>query len=177
MASIGRSSARSLLRQTIMIAQHARFYSVASSRNMPPNRPVLKASQITRFPFARFESTVSPPKQYVYEDIKKLAENPDPEKILVDVREPAELAQEGFIPTAINIPYKSSPQALSLSEDAFEEKFGFAKPSKDKELVFYCLGGVRCNYAQELAGEFGYEKRGNYSGSWEDWVENEQAAK
>lgn len=106
--------------------------------------------------------------------IKKLSQDPSPDKILVDVREPIELQQEGQIPTAINIPYKSSPEALSLSEAEFEDRFGFEKPSKDKELVFYCLGGVRSDYAQQLAGEFGYDKRGNYAGSWEDWVAHEK---
>ncbi|KAK9359776.1 Rhodanese-like domain-containing protein [Lipomyces starkeyi] len=118
----------------------------------------------------------APPSIYNYEDIKKLSVNPEKDKILVDVREPAEVDQ-GFIPTAINIPYKSAPHALSLSEEDFEEQFGFPKPSKELELIFYCLGGVRSNYAQELAGNFGYDKRGNYPGSWEDWVQNENSRK
>ncbi|KAK9450581.1 uncharacterized protein V1518DRAFT_218356 [Limtongia smithiae] len=135
------------------------------------------------FQLGRHESTISsgkqitPPVQYTYDDMKKLSMNPVADIIIVDVREPAELATEGFIPTAINIPYKSSPEALALSDDAFEDKFGFPKPSKDKTLVFYCLGGVRCNFAQDLAGEAGYEKRGNYAGSWEDWVQHESAKK
>ncbi|KAK7208228.1 Rhodanese-like domain-containing protein [Myxozyma melibiosi] len=127
--------------------------------------------------FKRFESSesgIQPPVQYEYKAIKELSENPHPDKILVDVREPIEVHREGFIPTAINIPYKSAPEALSLSDDEFEYRFGFEKPSKDKELVFYCLGGVRCDYAQQIAGEFGYQKRGNYAGSWEDWVANEK---
>ncbi|KAK9463276.1 Rhodanese-like domain-containing protein [Lipomyces oligophaga] len=119
------------------------------------------------------ESANTSAKLYVYEDIKKLTENPTEDIILVDVREPAELEQEGFIPTAINIPYKSHPEAMTLSPDEFEETFGFVKPSPDKELVFYCLGGIRCEYAQELAGEAGYPKRGSYRGSWEDWVARE----
>ncbi|KAK9480421.1 Rhodanese-like domain-containing protein [Lipomyces japonicus] len=119
---------------------------------------------------------VPPANEYQYEDIKKLTQNPNPDKILIDVREPAELAAEGYIPSAINIPYNSSPTALSLPEDEFELKFGFSKPNKDKELIFYCLGGVRCNYSQELAGQFGYARRANYLGSWEDWVAREKAA-
>ncbi|EGW34126.1 Rhodanese-related sulfurtransferase [Spathaspora passalidarum NRRL Y-27907] len=113
-------------------------------------------------------------KLYTYEDVKKLATNPEshPETVLVDVREPIEFS-EGHIPGAINLPFKTSPGALELNEDDFLESFGFEKPSRDKELVFYCLGGVRSTAAEELARTFGYNKRGNYVGSYEDWVANE----
>ncbi|CDR44289.1 CYFA0S14e01706g1_1 [Cyberlindnera fabianii] len=117
-------------------------------------------------------SKESPPKPYSYEDIKALITNPDPNKLIVDVREPAEY-KDGAIPTAVNIPYKSTPGALDLSPEEFEEVFKFKKPSKDKELIFYCLAGVRSTAAADLAQIFGYTKLGNYKGSWEDWVAHE----
>lgn len=115
-------------------------------------------------------------KLYQYEDIKKISAQPEkfPNTVLVDVREPVEF-EEGHIPGALNVPFKSSPGAFDLPEEDFEESFGFQKPSKDKELVFYCLGGVRSTAAEELANSFGYAKRGNYVGSWEDWVTRENA--
>lgn len=116
-------------------------------------------------------------KLYNYDDVKKITTQPEafPNTILVDVREPVEF-QEGHIPGAYNVPFKSSPGAFDLPEEDFEESFGFAKPGKDKELVFYCLGGVRSTAAEELANSFGYSKRGNYVGSWEDWISQENAA-
>jgi hypothetical protein len=42
-----------------------------------------------------------------YEEIKELPNHPE-KKLLIDVREPHELAATGSIPTAINIPRKSS---------------------------------------------------------------------
>lgn len=39
-----------------------------------------------------------------YEEVKDLPNHP--EKVLIDVREPAEIAETGSIPTAINIPCK-----------------------------------------------------------------------
>lgn len=39
-----------------------------------------------------------------YEEVKDLPNHP--EKLLVDVREPAEIAETGKIPTSINIPCK-----------------------------------------------------------------------
>ncbi|KAK9367636.1 Rhodanese-like domain-containing protein [Lipomyces kononenkoae] len=191
MATILSRSTRSSLRyvERGVWLQAARRYSLNGAfckkllQKLPsqPERFQHNARQFNRPNyFRRFQSSESGsfpgPKIYNYDDIKKLSLNPDDDKILVDVREPAELEQ-GFIPTAINIPYKSAPHALSLSEEAFEEQFGFQKPGKEKELIFYCLGGVRCNYAQELAGHFGYDKRGSYPGSWEDWVQREISRK
>ncbi|ANZ75400.1 BA75_02207T0 [Komagataella pastoris] len=117
-----------------------------------------------------------PAKVYNYEQIKDLTEAPDNNVVLVDVREPDEY-KAGFIPGAVNIPFKSSPGALNLSKEDFLDTFEFEKPSKDKELIFYCLGGVRSSAAEELAGTFGYLNRGNYIGSWEDWVAHENKEK
>lgn len=114
-------------------------------------------------------------KVYKYQDMKALVQKKDPNTVIVDVREPMEFV-EGHIPGAVNVPFKTSPGALDLSPEEFEENFGFSKPEKTKELVFYCLGGVRSSAAEQLANTFGYEKRGNYIGSWEDWVANENKA-
>lgn len=114
----------------------------------------------------------TPAKVYDYKDIKNLVTNPDPNRILVDVREPDEVA-EYAIPNSINIPYKSTPGALDLSPEEFEDVFKFEKPSKDKELIFYCVAGVRSTAAAELAQIFGYDHLGNYVGSLNDWKAHE----
>ncbi|KAG2736682.1 hypothetical protein G9P44_000772 [Scheffersomyces stipitis] len=135
----------------------------------------ITASRQTRAYSVLTETPVA--KLYNYKDVKEIASNPQsyPGSVLVDVREPVEF-NDGHIPGALNIPFKSSPGALDLSAEEFRENFGFDKPSPEKELVFYCLGGVRSTAAEELANTFGYTKRGNYVGSWEDWVANENAA-
>ncbi|CAM9019612.1 unnamed protein product [Wickerhamomyces anomalus] len=114
----------------------------------------------------------TPAKIYTYEEIKNLVTNPDPNKLLVDVREPSEV-QEYAIPNSINIPYKSTPGALDLSPEEFEDVFKFEKPDKDKELIFYCVAGVRSTAAAELAQIFGYNHLGNYVGSLNDWKAHE----
>lgn len=184
-------SARALLRATPRLVLASRLACASSSvvRNAlftTTSTHVVKsgssrvASIGVRFNSTKAEEphrpTISqeePPKVYDYQQIKDLTEHPQEDKIIVDVREPAEY-QAGSIPGAINIPYKSTPGALDLSPEEFEEAFKFKKPSKDKELIFYCLAGVRSTAAADLAQMFGYKKLGNYIGSYQDWSSHEQ---
>lgn len=87
-----------------------------------------------------------------------------------DVREPEELKSTGHIPHAINIPITSSPESFNITEDEFEYKFGFPRPSKDAEIVFYCKAGVRSRAAAGLARAAGWANVGEYPGSWMDWA-------
>lgn len=110
------------------------------------------------------------PKIYHFEDVKSLIQKPNPSKILVDVREPNEVKQHA-LPTAINLPLKTAPGALSLKPEEFEDVFHFKKPSTDKELIFFCAAGVRAKAAEELARSYGYENTGIYPGSMNEWLE------
>jgi len=123
-------------------------------------------------------SEETPATLYDYKGIKDIVSNPaaHPDSVVIDVREPVEF-QDGHIPSAINLPFKTSPGALGLSEEDFLDQFGFDKPAADKELIFYCLAGVRSSAAEDLARTFGYKNRGNYIGSYEDWLTHENATK
>ncbi|CAI5755629.1 unnamed protein product [Candida verbasci] len=173
-----------LIKQSSPILSSITTRSLSRSLISENNRIITKttlSNNVKNFNGLRFYSvlTESPEaKIYKYDDVKDLAAHPDkhPDSILVDVREPVEFS-DGHIPNAINIPFKSSPGALDLPEEDFQEIFGFDKPANDKELVFYCLGGVRSTAAEELASTFGYKKRGNYVGSYEDWVSHENKTK
>ncbi|KAH0608569.1 uncharacterized protein H6S33_001703 [Morchella sextelata] len=117
----------------------------------------------------RHHSTPAPEsKVYGYDHIKSFSAKPSANRLLVDVREPNEF-RNGAIPTAINVPIATAPEAWSLPEDEFEDRFGFPKPQADIELVFYCKAGVRSSAAAQLALQNGYEKVGEYRGSWLDW--------
>lgn len=167
-----------LARQTVSFAlsQSFRYFTVPTIFNA--TKPAVYKSIKTNLRSYSVLTESPEAKLYNYDDVKDIAANPSkhPDSVLVDVREPVEY-DDGHIPGAINVPFKSSPGALDLSEDDFLDNFGFEKPDKNKELVFYCLGGVRSTAAEELANTFGYKKRGNYVGSYEDWLAHENKKK
>ncbi|KAF2127638.1 Rhodanese-like protein [Dothidotthia symphoricarpi CBS 119687] len=105
---------------------------------------------------------------YEFEDVLNILETPSSSRLLIDVREPHEY-DANTIPTAINIPVSSHPDALLLDDAAFLETFNFAKPPLGKEVVFFCKAGVRSRAAAGLARQAGYVNVGEYPGSWNDW--------
>lgn len=107
-------------------------------------------------------------KVYEFDDIMHILEHPSDSRLLIDVREPHEY-EANTIPTSINIPVTSQPDALLLSEEEFEDRFGFQKPPKAKEVVFFCKAGVRSSAAAGIARQAGYTNVGEYRGSWLDW--------
>ncbi|PNS16944.1 hypothetical protein CAC42_4908 [Sphaceloma murrayae] len=144
----------------------------------PPSQPLLRSGPrplhqsplvLPRSSLRAFSISPSHLRQsFTFQSIQSFT--PSPSKLLIDVREPSEY-QEGHIPSAINIPVKSQPDALLLPEEEFEDRFGFAKPKTDVETVFYCRSGVRSKAAAQIAEQAGYSKVGEYGGSWMDWVE------
>lgn len=100
--------------------------------------------------------------------VLSIVESPRSTTLLIDVREPSEFSTNS-IPLALNLPVSSQPDALLLSEEDFQDRFGFQKPPLDKEIVFFCKAGVRSRAAAQLAKQAGYERVGEYKGSWLDW--------
>jgi len=119
---------------------------------------------------AASDLSIPPSTLYSFEDIQSLTSKPEPNRILIDVREPSELAATGKIPGAHNVPVSTSPEAFFLPSEEFEDKFGFARPSADDEVIFYCKAGVRSKAAAQLAGQAGFGgKVGEFPGSWLEW--------
>lgn len=76
---------------------------------------------------------------------------------MIDVREPDEVIQ-GSIPSSVNIPLSVLPASLHMNAEDFEKKFGFKKPKKNQEIIFYCRSGVRAATAGDIAKKNGFEK-------------------
>uniref|UniRef100_A0A1A9X1B5 Rhodanese domain-containing protein n=1 Tax=Glossina brevipalpis TaxID=37001 RepID=A0A1A9X1B5_9MUSC len=86
-----------------------------------------------------------------YTEVKELPFNPD--KLLIDVREPEELHSTGRIPTSVNIPlgrvYKELQRRVDATE--FRKRYGRKKPDFDTCLIFHCKEGFRAGKAAEQA--------------------------
>ncbi|HIH14974.1 MAG TPA: rhodanese-like domain-containing protein [Nanoarchaeota archaeon] len=102
------------------------------------------------------------------EELKRLIDS-KAEYVLIDVREKEELSY-GMIPTAQNIPLHDLEETFALSEQAFQEKYGFAKPKKEGKVIFYCRTGGRSAMATQYAESIGYVHAENYAGSIYDWA-------
>ena len=93
-------------------------------------------------------------------DDLNLALGEDPPPFLLDVREPAELEENGHIEGAVNIPLRAVADNLAYL------------PSFDTPIVSYCGSGWRCTIALTALEALGWQDvRGLKGGSFGGWVE------
>lgn len=120
---------------------------------------------------SRFSST--PPSTDVsYAQLKQLLAGR--KAVVIDVREPWELREYGFIPGSINVPLGQVNTALQLGAEEFKEKYGGEMPEQTDNIVFTCLAGIRSKNALDTAASLGYKGVQHYPGGWQDWAKNEQ---
>lgn len=115
-----------------------------------------------------------------YDEVKDLPNHPG--TLLVDVRQPSELAATGQIPSSINIPRKTTNIVISVFtikernykffvvnevEKAFSEettnedfmkRYHYAKPTKSDPIIVYCRSGRRSLIAAKTLASLGYER-------------------
>lgn len=146
---------------------------IASKPALNPSPRFLSHSRQLRKEAPQPESELKPSTLYNFADIQEFTSAPQPNRIIIDVREPSELLETGTIPGSKNLPISSSPDAFFLSPEEFEDKFGFERPGKDDEVVFFCKAGVRSKAAAKMAQQGGFGgKTAEYPGSWLDWVKS-----
>ncbi|XP_066301814.1 cartilage acidic protein 1-like [Branchiostoma lanceolatum] len=93
--------------------------------------------------------------------------------LVIDVRQARELQQDGAIPGTVNIPMRQLESALQMSDEAFEQRFGVAKPQPDSDsVVFTCRTGGRARRAQRLARRLGYTRTRVFEGGIMEWNRN-----
>ncbi|KAM9798171.1 thiosulfate sulfurtransferase/rhodanese-like domain-containing protein 3 [Neosynchiropus ocellatus] len=135
--------------------------SLVNTRSASTNKPLLRGF------------STSPPSTCVsYDQLKQILAQE--KAVVIDVREPWELREYGFIPGSLNVPLAQVNTALQLGPDEFKEKYGGEMPEQSDMVVFTCLAGVRSKSAVDTATSLGYKDVQNYAGGWQDWVKNEQ---
>uniref|UniRef100_A0A3B3HVF8 Rhodanese domain-containing protein n=1 Tax=Oryzias latipes TaxID=8090 RepID=A0A3B3HVF8_ORYLA len=106
-----------------------------------------------------------------YEQLKQRLN--DGNAVVIDVREPWELREYGFIPGSVNVPLGQVNTALQLSPEDFREKFGAEMPRRRDNIVFLCLAGIRSKAALDTAASLGFKDAQHYPDGWQGWAERE----
>lgn len=117
-------------------------------------------------------SSAPPSIDVSYDQLKQLLAGR--KSVVVDVREPWELREYGFIPGSINVPLGQVNTAFQLHPEEFKEKYGAEMPQLMDNVVFSCLAGIRSKKALDTATSLGYKNVQHYPGGWQDWVQHEQ---
>ncbi|EKM60887.1 uncharacterized protein PHACADRAFT_247105 [Phanerochaete carnosa HHB-10118-sp] len=166
--------------QVLTAAKHARYNSTKVEEPVTPEIPAAEEPKAEkqrdrRKEWLRRQDDLQrdwDAKELTYEELKPRTEQPTPDKYLIDVREPDEVLQ-GSIPSAVNLPLSVLANSLHLHHEKFKVRFGWEKPRKDQEIVFYCRSGKRSASACDIAKRNGYTNILNYKGSWLDWTARE----
>ncbi|XP_073820328.1 rhodanese domain-containing protein CG4456-like [Musca autumnalis] len=162
-----------MLGRTLLLLRNLNALRYGAVTKFAETRP-LSHHQNSQISFAKyFCSNTNNIPIVSYEEIKQLPKQP--EKLLIDVREPKELQETGQIPTSINIPLGQVATELAPTVDAgaFKAKYGRDFPKKNTEIIFHCKIGKRSHSAAEIAKKLGFENSKNYLGSWTEWAEKE----
>ena len=90
----------------------------------------------------------------------ELIENPD--LLVIDVREPSELEENGHVPGAVNIPVKTLADNLAL-----------LPADLDEEIIVYCKSGTRSTFAWTILNMLGYTNVRNMTAGMDGWLKAE----
>ena len=110
--------------------------------------------------------------------------------LITNVLQPKELASDGAIPGAVNIPLGQVAEVFSMSPDKWESLVGRAAPQSDSPIIFSCLAGIRSHKAQVnreglnekssillqvKVSELGFSNTSNFTGGWAEWAERSRS--
>jgi len=98
--------------------------------------------------------------------------------LVVDIRLPVELQMFGKIPNSQNIPFTDIPTIFSRSNEEFERKVGFRKPSLSTPLLVIGHNDSRnsANHVATIMTSLGYTDVAYYPGGFRLWKEREPVA-
>ena len=101
-------------------------------------------------------------KEYTVEEVQAMAN--DDSIVLVDIRDPRELAREGRMPGAFHCP--RGMLEFWICPQSPYHKAVFAQ---DNEFVFFCAGAMRSALAAKVAQDMGLKPVGHMLGGFGAW--------
>ncbi len=120
------------------------------------------AQQITLSAKALVAAAKAQIKEYTAEEAIQLASRPD--VVLVDIRDPRELAREGRIPGAFHCPRGMLEFWIDPESPSFKPIFG-----EDRTFIFFCAGGMRSALATKTAQDMGLKPVAHIIGGFGAW--------
>lgn len=101
-------------------------------------------------------------KEYTVEEVQAMAD--DDNVVLVDIRDPRELAREGRMPGAFHCP-RGMLEFWICPESPYHK----AVFAEDKEFVFFCAGAMRSALAAKVAQDMGLKPVAHMLGGFGAW--------
>lgn len=110
----------------------------------------------------------------------------DPKKVVLDARSPAEFRGEdvrakfgGHIPGAVNVDWVENfgSSTLLKEAEALRALYSAKGVTPEKEVIAHCQTGQRSSVSYLVLRLLGYQKVGNYAGSWIEWGNDETTQK
>lgn len=110
----------------------------------------------------------------------------DPKKVVLDSRSPAEFRGEdvrtkfgGHIPGAVNVDWVENYGGATLLKEpeALRSMYESKGVTPEKEVIAHCQTGQRSSVSYLVLRLLGYQKVGNYAGSWVEWGNDEVTQK
>jgi rhodanese-related sulfurtransferase len=86
--------------------------------------------------------------------------------VLVDIRDPRELARDGKVPGAFHVTRGMLEFWIDPESPYYKAKFG-----EDKKFVFFCAGGLRSALATKTAQDMGLKPVAHILGGFKGWKE------
>jgi rhodanese-related sulfurtransferase len=103
-------------------------------------------------------------KEYTAAEAVALAK--DPSVLLVDIRDPRELARDGKVPGALHAPRGMLEFWVDPDSPYFKPAFG-----EDKTFVFFCAGGLRSALTTKTLRDMGLSPVAHIEGGFAAWKE------
>ncbi len=100
--------------------------------------------------------------EYSAADAIALAGNPD--VLLVDIRDPRELARDGRVPGALHAPRGMLEFWIDPDSPYYKPVFG-----EDKKFVFFCAGGLRSALTTKTLQDMGLAPVAHIEGGYSAW--------